>query len=79
MLNEETLRAANDLSIAAPQQWAAFVSAFQRSCGEYSRRAVEAPIQEMQVVHGRAQGLLAVERDLAELPKRIAELSKHKR
>ena len=76
LLSEPVLRAAFDLSIVAPQQWAAFVTAFEHMCGDYSRRAMEVSIQDMQVVHGRAQGLLAVERDLVELNKHIAELNK---
>lgn len=79
ILSEAAIFAANDLAMAAPVQWEAFVKSFQQMCGDYSRRAVEAPVQDMQVIHGRAQGLLAVERDLHELQKHVSELSKRKR
>lgn len=79
ILSDAVVLAANDLAMAAPVQWEAFTKAFQQMCGEYSRRAVESSIQDMQVVHGRAQGLLAIERDLNELHRHVSELSKRKR
>jgi hypothetical protein len=74
--DKELILAAARLARTAPQQWDEFVTAYQDYTDDKIIAVVQAPVELLQTVQGRAQGLTSLGRVLTDCRKTAESIDK---